>query len=289
MEPPAQPDARLPGRFYDADGDIPTDLPATFRFERLASGDYRVARKFDYVDHLGRWYRVPHDVEDNRTDFASVPFFLTWLVPRDGDHTPAAVLHDALIGGRVGVHYDTSDGQQVDDRHADYLFREAMTGLGVTWLRRWLMWVAVVLRTLCVDIDKSAATGIERQRPRWSRIVYLVLLVVPWAIVSALMALDVPDIVRPDVGLPWLDQRPWWQEIPIAVLMVIIGAAMLTVLFGIGLRSTRGAVAGAFAGLTIGFLGLPMVASLVGAGGYWVIERVTDLVFPRLTSEVPDD
>lgn len=45
-----------------------------------------VLESFEYVDADGRWYRVPESAE---TDLASIPNFLTWLVPRDGVYTPA--------------------------------------------------------------------------------------------------------------------------------------------------------------------------------------------------------
>ncbi len=79
-------------------------------------------RQFEYVDKLGHWYRVPLDVTKNSTDFASISFFLTRLVPKDGTHTPAAVLHDVLIGGKKSTHYETAAHQTVPDKHADYLF-----------------------------------------------------------------------------------------------------------------------------------------------------------------------
>ena len=68
------------------------------------------------------------------TDFASVPRVLIWLIPRYGDYTQAAVLHDWLVRERV-----------VSRSDADGLFRRAMRELGVSRLRRWLMWAAVRL------------------------------------------------------------------------------------------------------------------------------------------------
>jgi hypothetical protein len=70
-----------------------------------------------------------------RTDFASVPGFLTWLVPRYGRYTRAAILHDHLC--------KRSQEGTFDRHHADGIFRRAMRELGVSFLRRWLMWIAV--------------------------------------------------------------------------------------------------------------------------------------------------
>lgn len=69
------------------------------------------------------------------TDFASVPKFATWLIPRYGVYTRAAVLHDFLCQeGHVG---------RFNRRDADGIFRRSLHELGVSWTRRWLMWAAV--------------------------------------------------------------------------------------------------------------------------------------------------
>jgi Protein of unknown function (DUF1353) len=71
-----------------------------------------------------------------RTDFASVPRPVTWLVPRFGAYTLAAILHDWLVteGLRTGV---------VTPNEADGIFRRVMREAGVPVLRRWLMWAGV--------------------------------------------------------------------------------------------------------------------------------------------------
>lgn len=276
MEAPAVPDDRPRGHFYDAQN---RTADAVFQFERMTPPNYRVMCQFEYVDKLGIWYRVPMNVAKNSTDFASIPFFLTWLVPKDGTHTPAAVLHDALIGGRKGEHYETSAPETIPDRHADYLFREAMRESGVAWLRRWIMWAAVTLRTLTVKIRKDKTSGKETQSKRWGRILVIGVVVGVWSVLSAAMALDVPDLIRADRDLPWIGARPWWNEVVRALVMIAVGTAALTVVFGITLRSVRGLSAGALTGAAVGFLGLPMLASLVGVGGYvaleWIASKLT--------------
>jgi hypothetical protein len=284
MEAPEERDDRTPGRFYDAER---RNDPAIFQFERMAPPNYRVMRQFEYVDALGHWYRVPKDVANNSTDFASIPFFLTWLVPKDGTHTPAAVLHDALIGGRKGEHYETSVPETVPDRHADYLFREAMRHSGVPWLRRWIMWAAVALRTLTVKITKDDATGIETQSKRWVRIVIVGAVIGVWAVLSAMMALDVPDVIRADRDLPWIGDQPLWNEVLRALAMIAVGTAAISTIFGLTLRSTRGFSAGALAGLAVGFLGLPMLASLIGVGGYFVLEWIASKLTAGSTETAP--
>lgn len=74
------------------------------------------------------------------TDFASVPQALTWLVPRYGRYTKAAVLHDFLWRECARGRFDWAD--------ADGLLRRAMRELDVPFVRRWLMWGAV--RLACI-------------------------------------------------------------------------------------------------------------------------------------------
>ncbi|WP_131769358.1 DUF1353 domain-containing protein [Candidatus Protofrankia californiensis] len=76
------------------------------------------------------------------TDFASVPRFLTWLVPTYGRYTKAAVLHDWL--------WKLADAGDFDRADADGIFRRAMRELDVAFLRRWLMWA---------DAWKSGTSG----------------------------------------------------------------------------------------------------------------------------------
>src|SRR4051812_37782233 len=71
-----------------------------------------------------------------RTDFATVPRLVVWLIPRFGRYTLAAILHDWLVttGLVTGV---------VSARDADGLFRRALRELDVPPVRRWLMWTGV--------------------------------------------------------------------------------------------------------------------------------------------------
>ena len=89
----------------------------------------------DALVYQGRWERfvVPAGF---RTDFATVPRVVAWLVPRFGAYTLAAILHDWLCteGIRVGA---------VTSRQADGIFRRVMRESGVPVLRRWLMWTGV--------------------------------------------------------------------------------------------------------------------------------------------------
>jgi hypothetical protein len=70
------------------------------------------------------------------TDFATVPRVVSWLVPRFGTFTLAAILHDWLCTEGI------SSGA-VTSRDADGIFRRVMRESGVPVLRRWLMWAGV--------------------------------------------------------------------------------------------------------------------------------------------------
>jgi Protein of unknown function (DUF1353) len=67
-----------------------------------------------------------------RTDFASVPRPLVWLLPRYGAYTKSAILHDYLCQFKL-----------VDRADADGIFRRSMRELKVPFVRRWIMWAAV--------------------------------------------------------------------------------------------------------------------------------------------------
>lgn len=110
------------------------------------------ANRWALVDQLvyqGRWqvFVVPAGF---RTDFATVPRVVTWLVPRFGVYTLAAILHDWLCteGIRSGA---------VTSRQADGIFRRVMRESGVPVLRRWLMWAGV----------RWGALATPRRRPGW--------------------------------------------------------------------------------------------------------------------------
>ncbi|MEM1332158.1 MAG: DUF1353 domain-containing protein [Actinomycetota bacterium] len=78
------------------------------------------------------------------TDLASVPQFMRWFENAYGAHTLAAIIHDQLIT------HEPNGGALQSDIAADALFREMMRSAGVGFLKRWVMWAAVALRTRLV-------------------------------------------------------------------------------------------------------------------------------------------
>lgn len=75
-------------RFPRPTPDAPEVLPPPFS----------VVESFAYFDaHHDEPFVVPIPDRSLRSDLTSVPQFLTWLVPREGPHLPAALVHDALV------------------------------------------------------------------------------------------------------------------------------------------------------------------------------------------------
>ncbi len=75
------------------------------------------------------------------TDLASVPLPLRWLASNYGVHTPAALIHDWMITSGPPVM------EGLTPQYADRYFRYMLKDVGVRWLRRWMMWAAVAMRT----------------------------------------------------------------------------------------------------------------------------------------------
>jgi hypothetical protein len=94
-------------------------------------------------------------LEPFTTDLASVPRSLTWLFPRYGKYTKAAVVHDFLCQSfRQEPDEATANAllPLIDRSDADELFRGLMKELGVPKLRRTLMWTAVSWGTLFTSL-----------------------------------------------------------------------------------------------------------------------------------------
>jgi len=132
-----------------------TDEPPVYVLQRATDensrdkpGSYLLLRSFSYVDRAGnRWTLDASDEDPIETDLASIPTLASWLVPKDGSHTPAALVHDTMVLGEgERVRYRPCD-PLVSREEADRLFREGMQFLGVRFLRRWMMWAAVSIPT----------------------------------------------------------------------------------------------------------------------------------------------
>jgi Protein of unknown function (DUF1353) len=224
-----------------------SDRSAEAVVRQVGPATFKLREPFKYVDD-GRRFDVP--MEDI-SDFASVPTFLTWLIPRYGRHTLAALLHDHLQKHRSdrGKGTDESDPERVTSEEADTIFRVAMHYSRVPFVRRWVMWAAVSLRTVFTGgILGKVAVGL-------------------WVLVFALLGLAWP------VGLIYAiaNDKPDWQ-IPV----ILVGSAVLLplILCWIWVRQWR---LGLVSGLSLAFVPFPCVFAIVVAGFYflteWVVER----------------
>lgn len=231
------------------------------------AGRYTVERRFEYRDsrHPPWKFVVPSRMVPFETDMASVPIFATWLVPKDGTHTPAALLHDALVGDENEP--PSYEGPYVTREEADLIFREAMQHLEVPFVRRWMMWAAVSLATLM-----SSGPG---RNHVYFRI--LIPLLLPALMLTGLVSvLDVVDIHRVwfvPTALPWMGDRPAGAELGAGALAAVVAAALTTILFG---RRWR-------AGLVTALVLIPFAFQLaVAAASYALYLGVETAVFLAL-------
>jgi hypothetical protein len=75
------------------------------------------------------------------TDLASVPGALRWFLGAYGSHTPAVLIHDRMIP--VPEHLKPNMTEQYSDRFLRFMLQD----LEMRWLKRWIMWAGVALRT----------------------------------------------------------------------------------------------------------------------------------------------
>ncbi len=183
-----------PWRFFDPAFGVPdpasppAEPTARYQLDRqLDAGRecFRLLAPFAYLDRVSGYGVVaPHDLPVGReivdaapdaaagssfkSDLTSVPDLFTWLVPKTGAHLPAALVHDAMIGGAEYVLVRGGSGEATDGLlpaevfwrpgtdspspftavDADRIFRDAMADSGTGVIRRWLVWTAVTLRTM---------------------------------------------------------------------------------------------------------------------------------------------
>lgn len=109
-------------------------LDASVDLIQTGDTEFELAHTVTYQGKEDTWV-VP---KGEGTDLASVPIGLSWLIPRYGRYTRAAVLHDYLW----------SHPELISKSDADGVFRRVLRELGVSALRRWTMWAAVRLASI---------------------------------------------------------------------------------------------------------------------------------------------
>jgi hypothetical protein len=181
---------------------------------------------------------------ENPTDLASIPRYMRWFESSYGAHTLAAIIHDDLIR-------DTpNSGPLGHDTLSDRFFREMLRSAGMPWLKRWIMWSAVALRS------RWAVGGTRR----FSVVLWIVLAVTGiaafvWAGGSALFG--------------WSRPVDIWALLVLALLLPLVAASLWGKQYGAGLVAAIAALwvlpAAAFGGLGyIVYLGLERIAQKIG-------------------------
>lgn len=130
-----------------------------------------------------------------RTDLASIPRALHWLLPPDGPYEAAAIRHDrrcdAINAGEPIPDYLT--GGAVDSRTADRHFRTDLRELGMGPIRRWMMWLGVRLGAL---VSSTRRPGILRDLP----VMLLLAVLSAWVLIPTLIctaAVTILDLIEP--------------------------------------------------------------------------------------------
>lgn len=172
-----------------------------------------------------------------KTDLASIPGPLRWIVNTYGTHTPAALLHDKLI---TGPGTPEADRPSIADEEADRFFRVMLKAVGVSFVLRWVMWAAVALRTRWFGGAAKKATMIV-----W--IVLSLAGLTAFAITSAMLI--------GDSGASWIEPVFW--------------TSLVLPLFASMFWGMRLYLVGIIASLAIPFIVVPFVSVLVARFATW--------------------
>ncbi len=272
--------------YYAADEDVPAELVLKRVPEK--DGSYLLMNQFRYVHVEGsrreEWV-IPEKLGQRfETDLASIPSLAGWLVPKDGRHTPAALVHDAMILAPGETH--CYKGREVKAEEADRIFRLAMQFLGVKFWRRWMIWSAVSILTLWRSAEDS---GFVRLANR----VRLIVGLLAFSIMGLFMLPDVLDFPElPSYGflpdsIPVLRNIARWA--PVKLLWQINEASFLEELGRLAavagggtavyaLAWTRRWRFGLFVGVTLPLIAFPMAVGAVSYAIYWVIEFLISIV-----------
>ena len=203
---------------------------------------------------------VPRRGSHFRTDLTSVPTWFTWLVPKSGEHLPAALIHDGLVpdkadpsgSGETGATYETvPPGITIDRIDADRIFRDAMFDTHVGAVRCYLVWAAVSLASLMLGPRASwrpavlwyyrvlgAGTGLAILAGGYAATVRL--LDSSWPAPPAPWIVDGPFPVELATGLagavaiPLLLSVLWWRYWQVAAIAGIALATLLHVTLAVG-------------------------------------------------------
>lgn len=177
---------------------------------------------------------------ESPTDMASIPAFLRWFVNTYGRHTLAAIIHDQLIQDRPNA------GALQSDTLSDRLFREMMRSAGVPWLKRWIMWTAVAVRS------RWAVGG-------WKRVRLLIWLVL------AVCGIGIAVAAFGSAVFGWAHVFGWSPStmLAVAVATPIASAPLWGKQFGASFIAAPAAI----------FILPATILAAMGSAVYWILER----------------
>ncbi len=260
-----------PRRFYDgglADTPANPDLPPRIVLDRtydLGAPTFRMGRRIGYRDRELGDILVPADLATFGTDLTSVPSLFTWLVPKDGAHLPAALLHDGLTySPDEEPSYISLEGHDIDAVAADRVFRDAMADTGTGLVRRWLMWAAVTTATL-FNGRGVALSGAALWRYRIAAGASILVVV----LLGLAATIDLFDVDS------WVPQVPWMREGGFVAELAQGLSGALVIPFLLAVAWGRFWKAGVIVGIGLAVLLHVTIALLAITVAYRLIERLT--------------
>jgi len=197
---------------------------------------------------------VPRSGSRFRTDLTSVPSWFTWLVPKSGEHLPAALIHDGLVRDDQGERtYDTVPGGiEIDRIDADRIFRDAMFDTHVGRLRCYLVWAAASVTSLMLGPRPSWTLPVRAYYWAAAFLTFGTILVlgyaatvnladasswpafdVPWMVEGALPAELVTGLAGA-VAIPLVLALLWGRYFPVAAIAGVAVAALFHVTLAVG-------------------------------------------------------
>lgn len=176
--------------------------------------------------------------DENPTDLASIPRFMRWFETSYGLHTLAAIIHDNLI------REEPNSGALASDTLSDRFFREMMKHAGVPWLKRWIIWSAVAMRS------RWAVGGLRR------------ISVVIWVLLAVVGMSSTVGAVG-SATLDWFGAGIGWTMAAVAVLLPVVAAGLWGRQYGAGIVAALAAL----------WILPPALVAGIGYAVYLLLER----------------
>lgn len=208
---------------------------------------------------------VPRPGSRFRTDLTSVPDWFTWLVPKSGQHLPAALIHDGLVSAAGGERtYETEPpGLEIDRIDADRIFRDAMFDTEVGRIRCYLVWAAVSLTSLVLGPRASWTPAVQWYYRAVAALTLGMVLVLGYA-----ATVDLVDSSWPAFDVPWMHEGGFVAELLTGLAGAVVVPLVLAVLWG------RYYAVAAIAGVAVAALIHVTIAVAAVALAYQAAERV---------------